>query len=203
MKRVRGKGFTLLELLVAITVFVLLAAIAYGGLNTVLQGSRRIENEADRLKQLQQALRLVSDDLRQFIQRPVRDEYGDQEEALLVANGGEQRILFTRAGYINPLGLPRSEMLRVAYLVEDDTLVRLHWPTLDRSQGNEPYRVALLSGVAGLEIRLLDDKGNWQDEWPPQSRGQVDQGALPKGLELILDLEGWGSLRRLYRLADG
>ncbi|MGB5440345.1 MAG: prepilin-type N-terminal cleavage/methylation domain-containing protein, partial [Gammaproteobacteria bacterium] len=49
------RGFTLLEMLVALAIFSLLAVMSYGGLAAVLEQQFRTEAEAERLAALQKA----------------------------------------------------------------------------------------------------------------------------------------------------
>jgi len=47
------RGFTLLELLIALSIFSVMAVMAYGGLKTVLDGHQQIEASALNLESLQ------------------------------------------------------------------------------------------------------------------------------------------------------
>jgi len=118
------RGFTLLELVVAIAVFAVIAAMAYAGLRSILDSRQQVDAALDRLAELQRAVELLSDDLRQIVPRTVRDNQGADEAALRVLHGRASRLLFTRAGHANPLGLPRSSLQRIAYDLEGQTLVR-------------------------------------------------------------------------------
>ncbi|NJN45980.1 MAG: type II secretion system minor pseudopilin GspJ [Candidatus Competibacteraceae bacterium] len=89
----RQAGFTLLELLVALAVFAILSVMAYGGLRSVLFAEAAIEAEAQRLAQVQMAFHLLEQDITQIVSRSIRDEFGQQQAALL--SGGLQDDLFT------------------------------------------------------------------------------------------------------------
>ncbi|MCQ8131101.1 PulJ/GspJ family protein, partial [Methylomonas rivi] len=66
----RAGGFTLLELLVAMAIFAIMAVMAYGGLKTVIDTRRATQAKAAQLRQLQQALYLLNEDLQQAVSRP-------------------------------------------------------------------------------------------------------------------------------------
>ncbi|CAK0777772.1 general secretion pathway protein J [Gammaproteobacteria bacterium] len=83
------RGFTLLELLIAIAIFAVLAAMAYGGLNTVLSSSRYAAIQVERLTRIQTAVTTISRDLVQVVNRSIRDEYGDKQLSFL--GGGVAR----------------------------------------------------------------------------------------------------------------
>ncbi len=199
MNRV-ARGFTLLELLIAVSVFALMSAIAYGGLRSVLHARAATDEQAAALRELQLAEMFLAGDLRSLIARPVRDDYGDSQGALRVDELGEQRLVLTRAGWSNPLDAPRSELQRVAWGIEDGHLVRLYWPTLDRLPGSEALRVELLAGVQALGVRLLDAAGQWHTQWPDERAGVTSDSTLPRAIEVTLETERYGAIRRLYPL---
>ena len=110
----------------------------------------------------------------------------------------------TRGGFANPMKLPRSELQRVGYQLEDETLYRITWPTLDRAQDSQPHRQKLFDGVKGIELYYFDQAMERHTEWPSQKAGGKNQTSsdLPKAIELILELDKWGKLRRLFRVSE-
>lgn len=200
----RPSGFTLLELLVAVAIFALLSAMAYSGIASVITTREGVERNMTRLAEVQRTVMALGSDLRLAANRGIRDEYGDLQQPMVsnplsrTAQGA--LIELTRAGYPNPLGLPRSDLQRVAYLIEDQTLYRLTWPELDRSQDTLPRRTALAGGVLDLSFRYLDRDLAWHEQWPPASGASTP---LPDAVELILELEDWDEITRLYSLAGG
>jgi type II secretion system protein J len=88
--------------------------------------------------------------------------------------------------------------MRVAYDFEQDTLVRYHWPVLDRLVSTPPLRHELLGGVANVEIRFLDAAGEWHIEWPPIDVQDARRFILrPRAIEIALELVGLGRVWRL------
>lgn len=194
-------GFTLLELLVALAVFAVLSVMAYSGLRSVLDAKQTTDAHAARLTELQSALMMIGRDVSQAVPREIRDEYGDTQPALVGASTGESVLELTRAGWDNPAGEPRSTLQRVAYGVEDDALMRASWRVLDRAPDSEPYRFALLQDVASVTVRFMDKDRQWQEQWPPDTRGETQPAApLPLAVEVEIELNDWGVIRRLYRM---
>lgn len=199
----REKGFTLLEMLVALTVFALVSAMVYGGQVTVLKAKEGTERQAEHLKRLQRAMMLFEQDIAQYLLRSVRDEYGDSQPPMVSADYGEIRLKLTRGGWQNPLGLPRSTLQRVAYGLVDEKLYRYSWQVLDRVPYSEPYKQQLLGQVRNFKLRFLDQKKKWQTHWPPRDDNNKPIVVMPLAVELTLELEGWGSYRRLVPTAGG
>lgn len=208
----KQQGFTLLELLIASVIFAIMAIMAYGGLGNVIDNSEASKRALQRLQQVQQAVTVLDRDFRQLIPRPIRDEYGNIQPELSAGNNISNLVEFTRGGRVNPAGLLRSTMLRVAYQFDEDTLVRLQWPQLDRAQEDEPKTTTLIDKVENVSIRFLDAQGEWQEHWPPLNSpttpapvpgapaGTAIAATHPLAIEILLKLKDWGEIRRLYQI---
>lgn len=209
----RPRGFTLVEVLIALAVTAFVAAAAYAGLSAVIDGVETTRAVARRTEDLNRAFMILSRDLRQFAPRPVRDEFGELEPALSGGPLAPFPLTLTRTGWHPSAEQPRSHLERVSYYLEDEALWRLSWPVLDRASSVEPVRVRLLDGVEGLELRFLDrldrltggrgsaiDSRNWERSWIREVGVGTPLPTPPVALELRLELAGRGELRRLYAL---
>jgi len=196
-------GFTLLELLVAVAIFAVLSAMAYGGLRNVIDNSQQTEIAMKRLQQVQLAMLKISRDLTQLTPRNIRDEYGNTSNYIVTDKSGDVFIEFTRGGRRNPAEMLRSHLQRVAYKLEENTLSRLHWPHLDRTQEMQPYESVLLDEVESASVRFLDKDNEWHDEWPPlNATGQADGNtAALSAIEFTVTLQDWGELVRLFMVS--
>ncbi len=196
----RSRGFTLLELLVALAVFAILAVLAYGGLNAILQTRAETERQAARLAEIQSALTLLARDLNQAAPRAVRSEYGDALPALRGGPLAPLLLELTRGGWRNPAAQVRSTLQRVGYAVEDEVLVRHSWRVLDRAQDSAAYPLRVLTGVRRFQVRFMDEGRQWLDDWPPGVLPtQNAQAVLPRllAVEVQIELEDLGEIRRL------
>lgn len=197
------QGFTLLELLVAVAVFAVLSAMAYGGLSNVIDNSQQTELSMKRLQQVQLAMLKISRDFTQLSQRGIRDEYGNPNNYILTGEGGDIFIEFSRGGRRNPAELQRSHLQRVAYKLEENTFSRLYWPHLDRTQEMQPYESVLLEDVEDASIRFLDNSNEWHNEWPPLSATGLpgDTSVALSAIEFTLELQDWGELVRIFMVS--
>lgn len=191
---------TLLELLVALAVFAVLSAMAYGGLESVLRADRAVQGQAQQLAALQRTLSMITRDLTEIAPRTIRGAYGDEQPVLDATRPGY--LEWTRAGWVNPAERSRSDLQRVAYGLEGGSLMRSFWSVLDRAQDSQPRRTALMDGVTGFEYRLLDPARQWRENWP-RSRDAQALAALPLAIEIRLITERWGTVRRLTPLPGG
>ena len=202
MNRRPERGFTLIEVLVAMAMFAATAAIAYSGFDQFNRQRQLAEDGLSRLREIQFAVRTLTQDFLQLQPRPVRDPMGDTVLPALVADPRREHLLeYTRAGWSNPLGLPRGTLQRVAYRLEDDELIREHWTVLDRTLANEAITQTLLDRVQNLEIRYIDRGRNPHSQWPPAEMDPVSgRRARPIAVEIMLELEDWGQITRLIEV---
>ena len=190
-------GFTLLELLVALAIFALLAVMAYGGLASVLNTRAASDVHADELRALEFTFRNLQRDIEQWVPRDVRDPYGDSRPALRGGPAYGVLLELTRGGWRNPAGLQRSTLQRVSYRLQDGALIRDQWLVLDPAQDSAVLAQPLLEeGVESVFIKFYDGQGQWHDAWPPLN---VQNPGTPRLAEVTIETERWGRLRWLFR----
>ena len=199
----RTGGFTLLELLVAMAIFAILGTLALTGYTELQKQSEYAEQRLARTREVQRAVQLISQDLGQIEPRPVRQPLGEGWlPALIAGDSAESKIEFTKAGWSNTAGLERPTLQRVAYRVDQDGLWRDHWPVLDRTLAQEPVRQKLLGSVRDVRFRFMNSSREWVERWPTTD-GTTDAAARqrPAAVEVTLDLEDWGEIRRVVEVA--
>ena len=135
-------------------------------------------------------------DVMQLNPRGIRDQLGDPMQPLLI--GADGMIEFTRSGWRNPLGSPRSELQRVGYVLEDETLYRAYWGMLDRPPDAEPQLQQLLTKVEQVEFFALDASGNEHSFWPLAGDFRNDPSTRLVAIILRIDMQPFGSIERLW-----
>ncbi len=199
--RPRSQGFTLLELLVAIAIFAIMAALGGISLEAVVT-QQAIANENYRqLKSLQRTVQILCDDLYQLQPRGVRDVLGQNYELPLIADGrGMYLLRLSRAGWRNPAGFSRGTLQRVQYRLNDGALIREYWPVLDPVLAMEPIEEVLLENVALVKFEFLDIENaqpEWEPVWPPL---RIDASDWPKAVRFAIEIDGFGRIERLIEV---
>jgi len=192
-------GFTLIEVLLAISIFAVISLASFSIFDGVLKSEEYSREKMQRLNEIQRAWLVIERDFLQIAQRSVRREgEAPLSDYLYADNGGfsssEQAIAFVRSGWTNPgLLIPRSDMQSVAYRVEDKTLERLHYNFVDAVVGEEPKIRPLIANVERFELNYF-----YQDKW----QATLKENNLPQAIELIIETEDFGVINRKFILVD-
>jgi len=211
------RGFTLIEVLVAMAITAIIGVMAYATLNSSVDAVERSELQTRRLNDINTFFSIFSKDMRQVVTRSIRNEEGEMESALMSQEGDLVGLRLTRTGWQNPRPevFIRSQLQRVHYQLENKSLVRESFYMIDRAEGEQqPVRSELLDKVVSLKFRFMTEpriggshellKGKWLDSWPPKAQDvgqqEVASELLPAVVEIKLELQDWGEIRRVYDL---
>jgi general secretion pathway protein J len=192
----RAAGFTLLEMLVVFGIFALIGIISAQIVQRVADNHQTLQERGDRLIQVQRAMHIVQRDVMQLVDRPVRDVLGDPVDSVLI--GADGMMEFTRTGWRNPLGAPRSNLQRVGYVLQDGNLFRAYWRVLDRTPDSEPVLQAMLSDVEFVEFFAIDAAGNQHSFWPRGDGTITDPSGRLVGVLMRIELPPFGVVERLW-----
>lgn len=193
--RVTVRGFTLVEVLVALAILAITAALAYRGTAALVDGEVRLTSEATRWRTLDAVFTRLEADLRQAQPRPVRVGTA-REPAWLAATEvhGSSAIVFSRAGPEFDAD-PGAAGQRVGYRLRDGALEVVYWPGLDRAQGTRETAWTLVRGVTRLRIEHLDADGGWRDTWP-----RFGEPEIPRAVRILLVLDSGEAVERWIAL---
>lgn len=149
-------------------------------------------------------MRVLVQDLSEVHPRVTRDEQGIDRRPSFLADPTHQFALeFSRGGWTNRAGFKRGTVLRVAYDIEQDMLVRFYWPVADRTLSTQPVRNELLTGVVEMQMQFIDDDGNASLDWPPlQAGGVASSTSRPRAVEIAFELEDLGRVWRLIEITS-
>ena len=170
----REAGFTLIEVIISLVLFALIAAAGVALVESVLGIQHRTAGRLERLGDMQRAMFIVANDLGQINDGPVSGDAG--------------AILLTR-----PLSAMANLPQPIAYALAGDALVR----TIGKG-APQP----LLTGVSAARWRYFHAGDGWLDRWPPEPKRQGDwPEAISLDATLVAqpDRPG-GTLRRIVVL---
>jgi general secretion pathway protein J len=195
----RQRGFTLVEMLVALTIFALMSVLSFRGLTSVLQTREHLTEDNRRWRDLALTLGQIEQDMSMVVNRPVRDS-GDLHQPALAGHpqafgANDAQLSFSRMGMAWQTGA-LADVQRHGYRLNNGTIEQLVWPVLDQAPRSEPVVHALLERVNRFELRYLDGNGNWQPHWPLPGAA----AGLPAALEVVVELDSGASVTRVFAL---
>jgi general secretion pathway protein J len=189
-KALRPRGFTLIELMVALLILSLLALMSFRGLGAVLDARDQVRQETLKWKRVAAFFSRFQRDAQLSAPRPVRAATGHAPAWTGRPGDGAQFSRFASAE-----GLDAAR--RVGYrLNESHEVELLLWPGLDAAPGALPARYAVLSGVTEFELHDWDGAQAWVDAWPHAERDPP----LPRAVRLRIVLASGEALERVFAL---
>ena len=203
------RGFTLIEILIAMAIFTLIGLASTGLLTTVIDSNDISEERFAKLQLLQRAMITIERDLQQAVPRAIR--YNGEKQDMVMAGGklngsDDDGIGFVRGGWHNPqLMLPRSTLQYVAYRLNENRLERLYSNYVDNVIGYEPKVRVLLEDIESLNIEFLAKSSNESlDEDEDLSWNESYKGtALPRAVAIEFVSKDFGKIRREFTLTTG
>ena len=203
------RGFTLIEILIAMAIFTLIGLASTGLLTTVIDSNDISEERFAKLQLLQRAMITIERDLQQAVPRAIR--YNGEKQDMVMAGGkldgsDDDGIGFVRGGWHNPqLMLPRSTLQYVAYRLNENRLERLYSNYVDNVIGYEPKIRVLLEDIESLNIEFIATSSNESlDEDEDLSWNESYKGtALPRAVAIEFVSKDFGKIRREFTLTTG
>lgn len=206
--RAHASGFTLLEVLVAVGIFALFSAMAYGSLLRILDTRDRLDTERDYWRSLSLSFLQIEEDLALARPRTVRGPDTNEQAAFLgqpVDNRalGAASMEFTRGGQLVVGDGARSDLQRIGYQLREGVLLRLIRPALDQPPTGKTRELPLLENVEEMRVRFYAPAGGWVDIWPPPSQTGAPpaKNTLPAAVELKLKIKDRGEIVRVLRVS--
>lgn len=190
-------GFTLLEILIALLIFTIIAMLATGVLHTVIKAYDGTETKANRLTELQIALLLLSHDVPQSVDRPIINAIGKEDAAFIGTPRGFTLTQLSLANANSLLNLKHNPLQRKGFYWYKEKLWRVSWPALDQPPKIKAKSSILINDVSFASFSYLDSQRKMHDSWPVDTD---PHHPLPQAVQIEMTLKGWGKISQTYVL---
>ena len=195
-KKAFQQGFTLIELMVALSISAVIAVLSYQSIDSVVRVQSSFFEHNDRMTAIQRSVWWLEQDVVQMVPRSVQDELGGRLPAFQYRD--DLGLELTRlAEFQTPFA--NAGLMRVGYYLDGEQFYRKVWPVVDRAADSEPVKLLLLDSVSRFSIRMLNQQNQWVENWP----STVDSlTGLPILVEVIIELKDKGTLTKLIKGVD-
>lgn len=191
--KANSNGFTLLELLVAISIFSLIAAAGYSGLSSLARALQSQQESSRTLADTQWLVARLDQDIAQSINRPTR--VGGIRLPALVGDSNSLRLVTLSAE--SPVYQALSDEIPVGWQWQNQQLRRQLWQLPDRAAGTAPLvDEILMEQILQFEFRYLDDSNQWQLQW----NSQLQNSRLPRAIQYQLQTSDYELISRIIEL---
>lgn len=223
-RAIKEQGFTLLEMVIAIALSALVAAMAYQSFDGASRNAERTRDVLNEVNKLDKAWQLIGQDMRNIVPlSPLMASPQLKFEAASLKTKGKDGfqviMVFARRGWVNPLGRVRSDLQQVNYRIAEGKLWRDYLPERNMPLESVDFErdslhQLLLENVTDIQLRFLSDarikadgksvlEGSnytqyWEPLWPPIN--PAGGSVMPVALEITIEIEGVGSSVRLFEI---
>lgn len=179
----KQQGMTLMELLVAVALLSIIAAMAFASVYTLAESKHHMDETVSRLNQESAALALFNQDIKMAIGQPLTVStdntlqlIGDSQSIRLQRFNPFQAV--PRQAVVNHLKQRPATVLEVRWYVRDD-----QWYRATRSAASTPHapwQERAMMPLQQIRCQYQSISGQLLDRWPP--RQGVVSTALPKAV---------------------
>lgn len=190
-----SRGYTLIEVVIALAIFAILGTLSAGLLSRALDIQSRISDNLTPISDLELVITRLTEDTHQIVNRKVRDSHMNLFSAF---TGNTKQVAFTRGGYIPEKGTSNpSSLRRIALSCENHKLIRSTWPVLDGIDLEHPHLQVLLDNLNDCHFSMLYD-GQWDDKFR-----ESDIAPFPAALRLHIETKAHGQSTFIFVIPGG
>jgi general secretion pathway protein J len=179
------KGYTLIEVMIALMVFAILATMTTGLLKRILTQYKHLQENYQSLQRSDKLIAELQYQTQFYVTHPIKTEDNRQFPAFI---GQHDYCEWT---YTAP---PNHTLYRIAYLCSQGQLIQKRWLNTQNMQRNGFQQKILLSGLSECRFRYANQQNHVTGYW------SNDKKENPNGLQIMLawnpsqKLELWFSL---------
>jgi len=177
-------GFTLIEILLAVSLVAMMATLVFGSLYVTINAidSARANSADEQI--VRSTLRLMTDELSVSVNSPIGPWMGINGQ--YEGRPADSVAFLTMGQFRGADSAKDTELVRIVYTREGDRLLRFVRRNLYGLTDESVEQVELATKVKGFNIRYYDSKSNlWLDEW--DRRGLESPKAILIELTLLQD----------------
>lgn len=197
----RPQGFTLLEVLISLAIFAILALITAQALKVAFRTKEVLFKQNAELTQLEMSFALLSSDITQTTARPV---LGNDLRLFPAFIGQPGYIEFSRSDKAIVTNTTKEPpFVRIAYLCKNNKLIRRRFNQLDSIDREQFLDQTILEGLSVCRFSYLNSTLDVLPLWRPGAIKQNQQTEpLPKAVRVAIEHPYWGNMVNLFIIPE-
>lgn len=197
----KNKGFTLIELMVAVAIFAIISVIAYRTVSSLVTTKQVVLKTQQKWGTIANSIDKINTGWVKAIPLVVRDRNGLILPAFIGRDGlngpYDAQLEFTTAGYIGDAVYGASPPHRIGFRYYEHNLYLVTWPVLNRVQGTKPEINLLLKNIDTFKATFMTPYFEWRTTWPYDEKSFV---ALPRGIKVDIKMRSGEEIIRQWAL---
>ena len=197
------RGFTLIEVMIALAIFSLISIAAYKGIDGLIRVKERIGEEDRQWRQVMLFLDCFELDVKQHANRPIRNANDLVEPAWwaqpIFRDQYGAQLTFSRFGDAQQSGY-LMDTRRIGYRLNQGAIELVQWPSLDVTSAQKPEVFEVLENVSNLTFKYLTKDGRWVMSWPEAKTANREDTPFPRAVSLEITMRSGENIRRLFAL---
>jgi general secretion pathway protein J len=186
----RDAGFTLVEALISLFVFSLIAAGSVLMLMQSVDTQNRVAAAQTSLREVQNVRALLSSDLTQYVPREVREADGSVRPRLIGGDADTPLAFVRAAAEPDPARGAQTRLTLVEYDFVDGAIVRRTRSQLDATPDTIMSERVLVADAGEPRFEFFDG-ATWRDQWLTGGQG----AAPPRAVALVFQSPRYGEVR--------
>ncbi|WP_020558949.1 type II secretion system minor pseudopilin GspJ [Thiofilum flexile] len=184
------KGFTLIEVLIALSIFALISVMSYQALNTLIFTEQQSRHALTALTEVQQAFMMWERDVRQAAPRAITNDFNSTQPS--ISQGEGMLLEFSANNYYDWSRQRGHTLQRIRYRFSEGKLLRDVWIYPDYAQHTEPQTLVLLDQLINASVEVIKSDANQSET----STENADILANSNAFSLIIEHKQFGTLTR-------
>lgn len=195
------KGFTLIELMIAVIIFSVIAVVSYRMITSLVITNEVASSAQNKWGDLSLVMSSFSNMRERVIPLVGRDQEGNILPAIYGKAGlsgmYDSQLEATLSGTVGDPVFGNNPPKRVGYRFYRGSLYLVNWPFLNRVLTTRPEINLFIDNVQNFEVTYLYPDNQWRNAWPPDGG---DPTIFPRAIKILLSLKSGESIERSWNL---
>lgn len=197
----KNRGFTLIELMVAIVIFAIIAVISYRTLSSLITTKDVVEAAQDKWGGISKTMNQMSVYCNRIVPLTALDVDGSTLPAVLgknkLSSNFDSQLEMTTSGFIGDLAYGSTPPKRVGFRYANSKLFLVIWPVLNRAPNTKPDMILLSSQIAMFSVKYLYQDRQWYDTWP---LNVSNYALVPIAIKMYIKMNSGEEINRQWAL---